>query len=287
MKSRMMTKKFTLLELLIVISIIAVLAGLLLAAIQSARSRAKASQCASNLKQLAQYAMQYRNNNANHWCGGDSVGNTRNPVVPYVYAMGMEGIWSGDYKTLASKSESFLRCPAVGFKAEPEVNPDRPTMNDWFNFQAYPSICNDDSGNSSSSWHRSLIPFNNEKLRRGGELNAPASALIGGLPYSNILWFGDGIRPEADPERQRMSARLMCRYETGKPEYSRPYAVHSGKLNVVSAAGNVAQIEPEMLHNDYYAPTFGPLSNAYGGVYCFKVQTYVSADDPKDIRKLE
>ena len=29
------------------------------------------------------------------------------------------------------------------------------------------------------------------------------------------------------------------------------------------------------------------MSNPYGGAYCFKVQTYVSADDPADIRKLQ
>ena len=285
MLSRTRVKRFTLLELLVVISIIAILAALLLAAVQSARSRSQASQCASNLKQLSQCALQYRNNNANHWCSGDSVGNTRNPVVPYVYSLGVEGILPGEYKALISKGESFLRCPSVGFKAEPEVNPDNPTWNDWFNFQAYPSIYNDDCA-GSSSWHRSLIPFNNNKVRRGGELGAAASALIE-VPPSNILWFSDGIRPDADPAKQRMSARLMCRYETGKTEYSRPYAVHSGKMNIVSTAGNVTQVEPEELHKDYYAPTFGPLSNAYGGVHCFKVQTYVSPDNIADIRKLE
>ena len=285
MTFRMRTKRFTLLELLIVISIIAVLAALLLVGVQSARARAKGSQCANNLKQLSQYAMQYRNNNANHWCSGDSVGNTRNPIVPYVYSLGMEGMLPGEYKALASKSASFLRCPSVGFKAEPEVNPDNPTWDDWFNFQAYPSIYNDDSA-GASSWHRSLIPFNNNKIRRGGDYGTAASALID-LPYSNIIWFSDGIRPDADQKRQRMSARLLCRYETGKTEYSRPYAVHSGKMNIVSTAGNVVQVEPEELHKEYYAPTFGPMSNPYGGAYCGRVQTFVSPDDIADIRKLE
>lgn len=285
MMFRTKVKRFTLLELLIVIVIIAILAGLLLVAIQSARSRAHASQCTSNLNQLSQYAMQYRNNNANQWCSGDSVGNTRNPVVPYVYSLGVEGILPTDYKTLASKADSFLRCPAVGFKAEPEVDPDHPTWDNWFNFQAYPSIYNDDSA-GSSSWHGSIIPFNNNKVRRGGKLGDPVSALIPVAP-SNILWFSDGIRPETEQSKQRMSARLMCRYETGKPEYSRPYAVHGGKINIVTTAGNVIRIEPEELSKEYYAPTFGPMSNQYGGAYCYKVQTYVSADEPADIRKLE
>ena len=284
MRRQKRLENFTLIELLIVIAILAILGAILLAAVQSARARARASSCINNLNQLSRYALQYRNNHVNHWCSGDSVGATRNPVVPYVYAMGVTGIWSDSYKSLTSEAGDFLRCPAVGFKPEPGVDPANPTMEDWFNFQAYPSIFNDDSA-ARNSWHSSMIQFNNEKVFRGGELDAAPSSLIK-IPPSDLLWFSDGIRPEADKNRQRMSSRLLCRYETGKLEYSRPYAVHSGKINIVSSAGNVTSITPEELKN-YYAPTFGPLSNGYGGVYSFKVQTFVSSDDPKDIRKVE
>jgi len=72
-----MKRSFTLIELLTVIAIIAILAGMLLPALNKARDRARAVQCVSNMKQIGTLEQMYTADNKDYVCptrcmGGDT-----------------------------------------------------------------------------------------------------------------------------------------------------------------------------------------------------------------------
>jgi len=244
-----MKRYFTLIELLVVIAIIAILAAILMPALQQARERAKSTQCMSNIKNCLTLGRMYIDQNQNLWPAGD-ISNRSVTGATGWYRYLIRAKLAGGPES--SVGDPLFRCPTVeptSYWMDQGYGSDRAQLKQAYPFFPYYKV--DDPGLAISTDNCSrtdIEPSERAWLADCATVNA-------GVLTLSVHWYGEQGAGEL--------STVWLGYTA---------ALHSGRVNLASFAGNVASINPKGELYNY----FHPFNTSGGVIRSYRIKGYLT-----------
>ena len=292
----MKRSRFTLIELLIVIAIIAILAAILLPALQSARERAYSASCTSNLKGLGQVATNYTSDNRSFWPSQTTTvtGNATERSHmwgDFTWPICMiKGKYIRDWRTNNKgrwPDAPDYRCPSIPFqniKSGSSVN--------WA-AQVYGSpgmagngvADNDRANETAANPYMPCVNMNASSLNdlcgtKSGSDNW-SKVVNNGAGIGRRIWLVDtGYYDNSNAPEMHSRCAVTATRNTSLTG-SKLYPVHSSRANILAHDGHVETVPLDEL-NDWYVPKARVIDNVKKILSTY-VKTVRNPESPKQI----
>jgi len=248
-------RRFTLIELLVVIAIIAILAAILLPALQSARSRAQATSCISNLNQMGKIATTYFNDHRSFY----PVGKAERTMQDGLYSSNY--IWNfykGKYigkGAVDNSGNPEARCPSIPINSAKAGGDELKNWPQTYGAQFVHNGIGNTPGIGEIGYYVSLESLNRGyKPPQSSENPMSAQPENKAVPPSNRVLLCDGTTTTG--KKGDCQSPLMYIYNSTHQIYERPYLLHGGRINLLCLAGNVTGADEGSFCSEYYFPGF-------------------------------